>query len=452
MRARVAADGSFKGVVHANLTSEHFFDLFDEFSLGSQGAVTLRMESLRLIARYSAADSKSTAGVGTSNVSAEFKAALAENPQGGTFIARTALDGIERVSAYRRLPEYPMILLVGIGTDDFYAPWRTQALVLTLLTSLLALMEVGLSLLFYRRLVIQAQTQTEMTRLAAEREALLQSGLVGMAKVKDRVVLWHNQALSDMFDYGPGELLGRPSRLLYPDDSSYEGVGEGYLQLIEGGQYRTQLQMLRKDGHLIWIDLSGAPLPNGESLWMMVDISAVKEGEIQAMHLAQHDLLTGLANRLHFVQALDYALRDAKRNSRRLAVCYMDLDGFKAINDQYGHEAGDLLLREIAQRMTESVRSNDMVARIGGDEFVVLLNDLDDVSQLDVALNRILGAFNQPVEVGDGANVSISTSIGVALCPEHGVRGDILLKLSDQAMYVAKRDGKNRFHIFGAQT
>lgn len=181
---------------------------------------------------------------------------------------------------------------------------------------------------------------------------------------------------------------------------------------------------------------------------MLVDISAMKEREAQAQHLAQHDALTGLANRMQLTQSLGYALLDAERNARRLAVCYLDLDGLKGINDHHGHEAGDVLLREVARRMTDSVRANDLVCRMGGDEFVIMLVDLNDPMQLDVALRRLLDSISEPVCLGSGVQVTVCASIGVALFPEHGTQAEWLIKRADQAMYGAKRGGKNRFNIY----
>lgn len=265
-RARLAADGSFAGVVYANLSSDHFLDMFDDYMLGPQGAVTLRSDTLKLIARFSAAEKIPDTGIGTSNVSAELRAAMATNAERGFFVTRTALDGIERATAYQRVPGLPLIVLVGLGTDDFYAPWRKQVMEIGGLTALLAAMVAGLSVLFYTRQGIQLRSKEESAKLAAEREALLQSGLVSMAKVKDRTVLWHNQAMCNLFGYGPNELLGQSARILYMDDESYEQVGNAYKILREGGQLRTQLQMRHRDGSKFWVDLSGASLPGNESM------------------------------------------------------------------------------------------------------------------------------------------------------------------------------------------
>lgn len=278
-RARMATNGQLRGVIYANLSSNHLVDRFDDFSLGSQGAIALRSDSNQLIARYSAMDRGSSIGLGTSNISEDFKKALAANPNKGFFITRTVLDGVERASAYQRVPGFPMVVTVGLGTADFYAPWSGQAQQMIFLGGVLALMVVSASLMFYRRQAIQLHAQEEIASLASERGAMLQSGLVGMSKLKDRIVLWNNQAVTAIYGYGPTELVGHNSRVLYPDDATYMHVGKAYSQLDVGGQYRTQVQMVRKDGKIIWVDLSGSSLGNGESLWMMVDITAVKESE-----------------------------------------------------------------------------------------------------------------------------------------------------------------------------
>jgi diguanylate cyclase (GGDEF)-like protein/PAS domain S-box-containing protein len=452
-RARVGKDGGFKGVTYSNLGSDKFVELFDDFALGPQGAVTLRSaDSLKLIARFTPGDKDPDASLGSANVAAELKVALAANAYGGSFVGRTALDGVERITAYQRVPGLPMLLLVGLGTDDFYVPWRQQVMEVGSLATVLGGLVVGLSVMFYKRQAIQLQARHEIAKLAGERAAMLENGLVGMVKVKHRVSLWHNQALSDLFGYGPDELLGTPTRLLYPDDASHERVGQGYAQFTGGGQFRTQLQMLRKDGRLIWIDLSGAALHNGESLWLMVDITAVKDSEALAQRLALHDPLTGLPNRLHLVQALEHALRDAERTGRQLAVCYLDLDGFKAVNDQHGHEAGDAVLREAARRMSHCVRGNDLVARMGGDEFVIMLSDLHDAAQLDTVLGRLLESLRQPMDLGNGLQGRVGASIGVALYPDHGNKAEGLLRLADQAMYGVKRGGKGRFGVWKASS
>jgi diguanylate cyclase (GGDEF)-like protein len=137
----------------------------------------------------------------------------------------------------------------------------------------------------------------------------------------------------------------------------------------------------------------------------------------------------------------------AQRNHKMLAICYLDLDGFKDVNDRYGHEAGDKLLMDISQRLQEMLRAGDTLARLGGDEFVVLFNDLAREQECYPVLDRILNIVSSPVDIGPH-EVTVSASIGVAFYPSENVDGDTLLRHADQAMYVAKQTGKNRYHLY----
>ncbi|MDR7270143.1 diguanylate cyclase (GGDEF)-like protein/PAS domain S-box-containing protein [Pelomonas saccharophila] len=445
-RARTAADGSFLGVVYASIKAERFRDDFKRADVGAQGAVTLRSGSLQLIARHSLLDANPEAGTGTAKVSDQLRAALAHDPKRGSFVTRTVLDGIERVTAYEAVPDYPMLLLVGLATDDFYTAWRREVAVLAALMLLLEALLVAFSVFIYRAQARQVKERGRVELLAAERGALLDNELIAMVRLRDRREVWHNAALAQLFGYEPGELSGQPSRLLYLDDESYAQVGRAYQHQLETlRSYRTQLRMRRKDGSAIWIDLSGTALPDGESLWLLLDISAIKHSEEQARHLAFHDVLTGLPNRHLLFESLAFMLRDAGRNDRWLAICYLDLDGFKAVNDTRGHDAGDAVLRAAAERLTANVRINDVVARIGGDEFVLVLNQLGGLSDERHALNRLLDAFEAPFPLPGGGSAQVGISIGVAMYPRHGKDVNTLITRADQAMLAGKRAGKGRW-------
>ncbi len=163
--------------------------------------------------------------------------------------------------------------------------------------------------------------------------------------------------------------------------------------------------------------------------------------------LASFDVLTGLPNRGLLADRLGHGLSQAKRNDQLLAICFLDLDGFKAVNDTLGHDTGDALLREVARRLTADLRAGDTVARLGGDEFVLLLHDIKDIEELDGALGRILATVSDPYLLA-GQRAQISTSIGVTVYPFDDVDADMLIRHADQAMYRAKQDGRNRYSMF----
>lgn len=167
-----------------------------------------------------------------------------------------------------------------------------------------------------------------------------------------------------------------------------------------------------------------------------------RQGERRLARLAHTDVLTGLANRAAFATRLDLSLAQAKRHKTRFAVMYIDLDGFKAVNDGLGHDTGDALLKQVAKRIADCTREYDLVARLGGDEFAVLTTNLADGCET-VTAERIRNAIAAPFELGD-QTVAVSASIGVSVYPESAREAVLLVKLADDAMYRAKRDGKNR--------
>lgn len=298
------------------------------------------------------------------------------------------------------------------------------------------------------------QAEQALNRLSQEQQAMLDNELVGIIKVKDRHILWCNKAMCRIFGYETNQLVGASTRILYLDILSYQALGDVAYPILHGrGVYRTQLEMVRKDGEKIWVDLSGVLLPDHgkESMWMMVDITLIKQREAEVTEIAYHDILTGLPNRLLISDRLVHALAQAERSKRMLAVCYLDLDGFKPVNDNYGHQAGDLLLKEIASRMQASVRANDTVGRLGGDEFVLLLTDLERVEEHQVVVERVMDAINQPISISESIQVRVGASIGITIFPTDSDDPDTLLRHADQAMYQAKLSGRNQMCFYSRE-
>ena len=180
------------------------------------------------------------------------------------------------------------------------------------------------------------------------------------------------------------------------------------------------------------------------------DITAIKQHQSQLEHMAHFDALTNLPNRVLLADRLQQAMAQAQRRGQQLAVAYLDLDGFKAINDHHGHEIGDQVLIDLASRMRDCLRECDTLARLGGDEFVAVLIDLTEPEASVPLLNRLLAAAALPVPIGE-LSLQVSASLGVTFYPQaHDIDADQLLRQADQAMYQAKLAGKNRYHVFDA--
>ena len=201
-----------------------------------------------------------------------------------------------------------------------------------------------------------------------------------------------------------------------------------------------------RDGRVVAINRR--PMPDGGSVAIHQDITTQKRAEERIAHLAHYDGLTGLANRVLFLEHVDKAAQDCRRSGQRFAVHLLDLDRFKEVNDSLGHAVGDSLLKEVARRLLACVGSDELVARLGGDEFTILQH-VGDAGADDATLlaEKILRVIAQPFDV-EGHHLTIETSVGVALAPDHGLDADELLKKADLALYRAKADGRNGWRLF----
>jgi diguanylate cyclase (GGDEF)-like protein/PAS domain S-box-containing protein/hemerythrin-like metal-binding protein len=215
-----------------------------------------------------------------------------------------------------------------------------------------------------------------------------------------------------------------------------------------------EYRMRAKDGRYRWLQGRGKCIAFDESgkptrmVGINTDITERKQSEQQISFMAYHDKLTGLPNRALLFDRLSQAMSQAKRDKRYVALLFVDLDGFKAINDQYGHEAGDAVLKMSAQRFLACVRAVDTVARFGGDEFAIILGNLDAPEQARGVAEKIVQAFAQSMGLADGNECTVGASVGISIYPDHGSAMDNLLTAADRAMYESKRQGKNTYTFF----
>ena len=264
-----------------------------------------------------------------------------------------------------------------------------------------------------------------------------------------------NPAFTHITGYSREEVLGRNPKLLSSGRQDKAFYTAMWQSLKKKKAWRGEIWNRRKSGEVYAELLSISAIYDDDGgvkryVGVFSDISYLKEHEAELSRVANYDALTGVPNRRLLADRLRQAIVRAQRSGKMLAICYIDLDGFKQVNDLYGHEAGDQLLVNITFRLQEALRAGDTLARLGGDEFVVLFNDLVREQECLQVLDRILDIVAMPVVVGS-REVMVSASIGVTFYPSDHEDGDTLLRHADQAMYVAKQTGKNRYHLYDAE-
>ena len=296
----------------------------------------------------------------------------------------------------------------------------------------------------------ERRSEVRESELHARQESLLRniSDLV-LVVDSDGVVRYQSASVERTLGYVPDDLLGSnvDNLVSAPEVPS---VIELLAAIQPGGTTHLECQVRRRDGGLVAVDLVATKAPDDEHadglVLTMHDVSKWKDLEEQLTRQALHDPLTGLPNRILYNDRLEHALGRRRRHARNVAVLFLDLDDFKTVNDSLGHDAGDVLIRHVATRLLGSIRPGDTAARFGGDEFAVLLEDVDE-DQTIAVVNRIFSEFDVPFDLGD-RSLLVNASIGIALSSDELPEAQDMLRASDTAMYEAKDAGKGKYRIF----
>ncbi|QDX80023.1 hypothetical protein B9N43_01390 [Denitratisoma sp. DHT3] len=339
----------------------------------------------------------------------------------------------------------------------------------------------------------QKEAEEKLYRALVEQEAIFNNAGMGILLVRGGVILRGNRRLSDMFGYTQEEMVGQPVDMLYRKESRTMEIKLVAFETISRGEnFIMETEAVRKGGDSIWVRATGCRAETGhdalEAVWLFEDITErhlAEQALIQARdeleyrvqertaelartnvqlqeeiservqteqriwHLAHHDALTGLPNRVLLHDRLGQVLAQADRKSQRAALLFLDLDRFKSINDSLGHSVGDELLKQVAERLRRTVRAVDTVSRMGGDEFVVVLDDVGSVDDVVLVAEKIIAAVEPPIVI-NGQELRATPSIGISIYPEDGNDAMQLMKNADTAMYHAKAAGRNNFQFFTA--
>lgn len=271
---------------------------------------------------------------------------------------------------------------------------------------------------------------------------------------EDGRIIWVNDAFSRLSGYAAEDSIGRTPAILSSGRQSDSFYSQLWRTINAGQVWKGEVEDRKKDGSTYIVDEVITPLFDATGaitnfIAIQHDITLRKQETERDHHLAYHDILTGLPNRAMFIDVQRKAIAYARRTHRLLATLFLDLDGFKPVNDTYGHRMGDQLLIAVGERLRAAVRQEDTIARFGGDEFAILIPGLTEPSVVETLAQKLVDAVSRPF-VLRGKKVSIKVSIGIAMYPSDGSDAETLLMNADNAMYQAKFHGGNVFEFYSA--
>lgn len=451
-RAYRAPDGSFGGVVTASVAMKSMLRILSTVDVGPKGNASLWGRKMGLLVRYSP---QPTAAAVNPLPPPRLAGLMAADSTPTAFYMPTDFDGVERMEFYRRVSGWPLYLLVGVAADDYLSEWRSLAAIL----GGIAFLFVVASLVTFRALTRMFFTvKTSETRLDMAL-AVSRQGWFEMFVQEGRID--HSRECARMLGFAPAAFRTDMQgwlRDIHPEDRN--PVRRAFDDcLTSDTSMDVDYRCRTADNTWRWMRTVGKVVertPSGEAVRLLgthVDISERKESERMIKELAYFDVLTGLPNRRLLMDRMGQALLACNRSARFGGILFVDMDNFKTLNDSLGHAQGDLLLQEVAERLTAGVRAGDTIARLGGDEFVVVLEELNDteaeaISQATAIARKILSALSQPY-LFQSRDFHYTASIGVDVFgPGTGLSPDDLLKRADIAMYGAKAMGKNCLKLF----
>ncbi len=349
------------------------------------------------------------------------------------------------IQAFQACKDYPDSIIYNLTHDDKVAKDVTEIFGDKKVTD-------GLEAkLFWQIVMNLKRIKDELETSQVQLNAIIYNALDGIITFNDKgEIQGINPAAEQIFGFSPDAVLGKDIQVLMPDlvEKGDEEFINRFLQSREAGLVGVvgyEVSAMRANGQRFPLELSTSEmLLKGHRYFVCIarDITERKKVEENTRHAAHHDYLTGLPNRALFIDRLKYEISLSKRNAHKLALLFLDLDGFKRVNDTLGHASGDLLLIEVAARLQALIRNSDVLARMGGDEFTFILNNIDSRENAAFVANKIIQALSMPFEL-NGHHCQIGASVGISIYPDDSVDSEALLSQSDEAMYLAKKQGKN---------
>ena len=453
------ADGKFAGMILGAIKLAYFADLYKKITPADGGSTELLRRDGTILVRFP--QDAIRVGVQFQRGSPWYKLVAAS---GGNFRSPGYVLYKPRLVSVHPMNHYPLVVDTTLREDSVLAQWRQESIFVAACAAIVSIaliiclfvlnlqlgrLERGSTLLSGTASALRASE-----KLLAEKSAILEMTLdqmdQGLMMIDaDGTVAVCNRRSHDILDLPADLMATKPKFLDMLTFQMSRGKLDERLRSVEETAILDQpciYDRVQPDGRVM--EVRSMPLAGGGAVRTYTDITARKVGEEQMRYIAHHDDLTGLANRVVFLERLNNAVAKAGTpNERGIAVLYMDLDHFKLVNDTRGHQVGDRLLAEVADRIRAALRDTDLAARMGGDEFAIIQSGVDQPSSAHALARRLLQLIGAPYEI-HGQISAIGISIGVAVFPVDGATADQLLRNADTALYRAKEDSRNTIRFF----
>jgi diguanylate cyclase (GGDEF)-like protein/PAS domain S-box-containing protein len=439
-------DGSFAGVIAAPIKVSHFTKILSLLDLGPGGIALIRNRELALITRYPEIPGPAGA-VGNKGASREFRDMVASGAPYGTFRSMATADGIARTSSYRVMARAPFVVLTGMSPDYYLLDWRSDV------RNGIAL-DAGFALMLSLSGLLLWYLWRQQAREGALAKSVLDNAAEGIAVGRaDGRIISVNRAFTEITGYSAEQAFGQLFGALHADQDAetfLHGVRE---EIAAKGRWQGEVWKRRKSGETFLALETISPVRNetgdiASYVVVFTDTTELHRKDERIRHLAYHDALTGLGNRVLLQQRAEEAFDRVRADAISFAILLIDLDRFKQVNDLLGHRTGDEMLRHVAERLRQCAGGDCTIARVGGDEFVILVAGSENANENARTLAvKVLQLVAAPYEL-NGTLVSAGASIGIAVAPRHGGNFDELFGHADLALYRAKSEGRNHFRFF----
>jgi len=430
LRSRAIRDGegSLVAVVSARIDLAVIRNELADLELGNHRIVIVTDSELKLVARRPEMPDAVGLEIVESAVRGLLRSLKEAGPSAGAMRSETG-----PYYYYARAGEYPFFIAIGESRADIMAEWERRLGIYAVALGVIVALVISLGLLMSRNFARSAELAARIVAMESASDMIVIADLEGRAE-------YVNPSFERATGMTKSEAIGSRRAIFGLEEADAEAALEA---AVSGQSWRGEIAAARADGEGIVEEVTIAPVldPNGKPARIVAvlrDVTERRRLQERLERLAHYDPLTALPNRALFFDRLEGAVARARREERRFALLFIDLDGFKAVNDRYGHDAGDYLLFEIARRLRAAIRDSDTAGRMGGDEFTVLLENIARPEDAAAVAEKIRASLSEPAAIPAGATVCVGASVGIAVFPEDGVDGESILKAADSAMYAIK--------------